>query len=85
MDYFQGFTAQQVLGIVPTKAGASAAGEQLPASSHMAGDLGAVPWSHQSQHFWFLALGAAAILGIVGASVDVRAGKRHARASVNDK
>lgn len=84
MDYMQGFTAQQVLGIVPTKAGASAAGDQLPPSSHMAGDHGAVPWSHQSQHFWFLVLGALAITGVVGASVDVRAGKRHAKGSVNN-
>lgn len=83
MDYFQGMTAQSVLGIVPTKTGASAAGEQLPSTSHMAGDKGAVPYHPDSQHFWFLLVGALAIFGIVGASVDVRAGKRHVKGSVN--
>lgn len=83
MDYFQSQSAHSVLGIVPTKSGASAAGETLPPSSHMAGDHGAVPWHPDSQHFWFMAAGALAIFGVIGASVDVRAGKRHVKGSVN--
>lgn len=83
VDYFQSMTAQSVLGIVPTKSGASAAGEMLPSTSHMAGDKGAVPYHPDSQHFWFIVVAALAIFGVVGASVDVRAGKRHAKGSVN--
>lgn len=87
MDYFQGMTAENILGIVPGGARpvsmTSAAGETLPGSSHMAGDKGSVPYHPDSPHFWFLVLGVLAIAGIVGASVDVRGGKRHVRASVN--
>lgn len=88
MDYFQNMTAANIIGITPggyrPVSPQSAAGETLPASSHMAGDNGASAWHPDSPHFWFMALGVAAILGIVGASVDVRAGKRHAKASVNN-
>jgi hypothetical protein len=87
VDLFQGMTAENILGITPggyrPVSQSSAAGEQLPGTSHMAGDKGGSPFHPDSPHFWFMVLGAAAILGVVGASVDVRAGKRHARASVN--
>lgn len=90
MDYFQGMTAQNILGIAPSPGGyrptsqSSAAGETLPGTSHMAGDSGGSPWHPDSPHFWFLALGVLTVVGVVGASVDVRAGKRHAKASVNN-
>jgi hypothetical protein len=85
MDYFQNATAYNLLGVrqAPASAG-SPAGEQLPRVTVGSGDSIAVPWHPDSPHFWFLALGVLAIVGVVGASVDVRAGKRHARASVND-
>lgn len=86
MDYFQNMTAAGLLGISPrtTPSGASGAGETLPGSSFGAGDKGAVAYHPDSPHFWFLALGLLTVLGVVGASVDVRAGKRHAKASVNN-
>lgn len=85
MDYFQGVNAYNLLGVKPPPPGNSPAGEQLPRVSNTGGDNAMVPWHHDSPHFWFMALGAAAVLGIVGASVDVRAGRRHAKASVGEK
>ena len=87
MDLFQGMTAENILGITPggyrPVQNSSAAGETLPGSSHMAGDMGGSPLHPDSPHFWFLVIGVLAVFGVVGASVDVRGGKRHVRASVN--
>lgn len=81
-------TAYNMLGIMPPKTGTGAvtgAGAGLPTTSHVMGDGGAAPWSPDSPHFWTMAILAATVFGVLGASLDLRAGKRHARVSVGDK
>lgn len=68
----QVLTPAQLLGLNPG-APHGGAGSQLPDSSHMVGDNGAVWWSPDSPIFWLAAVGIATALGITGASVRVRA------------
>jgi hypothetical protein len=84
VDYFQTMSPQNVLGIAPRPGagGYSAAGQTLPPSTAPGENTSF--WSPDSYHFWFLALGILVVAGVIGASVDVRAGRRHARASVGD-
>lgn len=59
-------------------------GQQLPASTYAGADKAAVPWSPDSPLFWGAVLGAATLIGLLGASVQVRAGKTRARAEVGN-
>lgn len=59
-------------------------GQFLPPSDVMSDDGAMTPWSLDSPVAWFVILGAATALGILGASLDVRAGKRHASVKVGD-
>lgn len=59
-----------------------AAGATLPRSSYQSGDRGAVPWSPDSPHFWAAVLIGATLFGVVGASVNFRAGPARAGASL---
>lgn len=56
----------------------SPAGETVPHTSHTGSDRGALPWHPDSPGFWLALLGAATVVGIFGASFNVRAGKGHA-------
>lgn len=68
----------------PTAASSGGGGQFLPPSDAMYGDGAMVPWSLDSPVAWVVILGAATALGILGASLDVRAGKRHASVKVGD-
>ena len=59
-------------------------GSQLPASTYSGSDQAAVPWSPDSPLFWGGVLLAGTLLGLLGASVQVRAGKTRARAEVGN-
>ena len=59
-------------------------GQQLPASTYTGSDGGAVWWSPDSPLFWGAVVGAATLLGLLGASVQFRAGKTRARAQVGN-
>jgi len=59
-------------------------GQFLPHTDSMSGDGAMIPWSPDSPIFWAALLGAGTLLGILGASIDVRAGKRHASVKVGD-
>lgn len=67
-----------------TAAANGGGGDVLPHTDAMVGDNAMVPWHPDSPVFWVVILGAATVLGIVGASLDVRAGKRHASVKVGD-
>jgi hypothetical protein len=68
----------------PRAASNGGGGQFLPRTDAMAGDGAMIPWSPDSPIFWFVILGSATALGIIGASLDVRAGKRHASVKVGD-
>lgn len=73
MDAFYGqMTAYNLTGLNPGRA--SGAPAAAPLSSHSAGDMGAVPWHPDSHTFWLLAIGVGTVIGIIGASVNLRAG-----------
>lgn len=81
-------TAYSTLGIMPPKSHGTqvtGAGASLPHTSNTVGDSGAVPWSPDSPHFWAVVILGLTVFGVIGASMDLRAGKRHARVSVGDK
>jgi hypothetical protein len=60
-------------------------GSSLPASTYSGGDQAAVPWSPDSPLFWGAVIAIGTLLGFLGASVHVRAGRRfRAGAEVND-
>lgn len=59
-------------------------GQFLPSTDSMSGDGAMIPWSPDSPIFWAALLGAGTLLGILGASIDVRAGRRHASVKVGD-
>lgn len=59
-------------------------GQQLPASTYTGQDKAAVPWSPDSPLFWGGLLGVATLLGLLGASVQVRAGRTRAKAEVGN-
>lgn len=83
MDLHQ-WSPYAVLGMSPAQQqySASPAGETLPASSHTGGDRGALPWHPDSPAFWVALVGAATILGVFGASFNVRAGSGKAGINV---
>ncbi|MGH3414909.1 MAG: hypothetical protein ACRDVE_18125 [Actinocrinis sp.] len=86
MDFDQ-LNPQTLYGINPGRATASAhggGGDTLPSTDAMTGDGAMIPWSPDSPIFWLVILGGATVLGIIGASFDVRAGKRHASVKVGD-
>jgi hypothetical protein len=86
-DYFSALNPMTHFGLIPTASGASAAGAGLPASSPSASaqDSGDKPWSPDSPIFWIAVIMAASFAGIVGASVNVKAGPAKAGASVGKK
>jgi hypothetical protein len=76
-------SASSLLGISPGGARLSGyEGQQLPASTYTGGDSGAAPWSPDSPLFWGAVLLGGTLLGLFGASVQVRAGRARARAEV---
>jgi hypothetical protein len=62
--------------------GSKAAGHTLPATSHQAGDRGAVWWSPDSPQFWLAVFIGGAFFGITGLSFRFRAGPAKAGASL---
>jgi len=86
MDFDQ-LTPFQMFGVNPggaTAAASGGGGEALPSVSAQYGDHGMNPLHPDSPVFWVAILSAATLLGIIGASLDVRAGKRHASVKVGD-
>lgn len=86
MDFSQ-LNPFDMYGINPGSPGAAASGgggEQLPTSGGPLGDGGATPWNPDSPMFWLMILAAATLLGIVGASLDVRAGHKHASVKIGN-
>jgi hypothetical protein len=78
-------SVSSLLGMSPAQGRLSGyEGDQLPASTYTGGDQAAVPWSPDSPLFWAAVLAGLTLLGFVGASVHVRAGRFGARAEVND-
>jgi len=81
-DYWnRQLTPSALLGLSPgvqTKA----AGAALPPVGATGGDNSHVPWHPDSPHFWLIAVAAATVLGLAGASVRVRAFKGRAGASL---
>lgn len=79
-DYWnQSLSPAALLGLSPANQ-SKAAGAALPPTSVTGGDNAYVPWHPDSPTFWLLAIGVATIFGVVGASVNVRAGKGKAGA-----
>lgn len=79
-------SVSNLLGISPGSARLSGyEGASLPASTYSGGDRAAVPWSPDSPLLWGGAIALLTVLGVIGASVNVRAGKARAGIEVNDK
>jgi len=79
-------SVSNLLGISPGSARLSGyEGQSLPASTYAGNDKAGVPWSADSPLLWGGILAALTLLGIVGASVNVRAGKARAGVEVNEK
>lgn len=78
---WNGMTPARLYGLTPGT-GSRAAGATLPATSHQAGDRGAVWWSPDSPQFWLIAFAIGAVAGISGLSFKFRAGPAKAGASV---
>lgn len=75
----------QQFGLAPGGAGpggSSAAGVALPASSTTSADGGDKPWHPDSPLFWLAILTVASVTGIVGASVNLKAGPAKAGAKI---
>jgi hypothetical protein len=70
-----------LLGLSPAKQ-SKAAGQALPPTSVTGGDNAYVPWHPDSPTFWLLAIGVGTIFGLLGASIQVRAGKGKAGANI---
>jgi len=68
----------------PRAASNGGGGQFLPHTDSMSGDGAMIPWSPDSPIFWAALLATGTLLGILGASIDVRAGKRHASVKVGD-
>jgi hypothetical protein len=86
MDFAQ-LTPWEQYGInpgSPTATSHGGGGQTLPSVDTAFGDNAMIPWHPDSPVFWAVVLGVATIAGIIGASVDVRAGKRHASVKVGD-
>lgn len=79
-SFYGQMTAYNTYGVNP--GAASGAPEMAPPVSHMAGDKGAVPWHPDSPTFWLVLIGTASLLGIAGASINLRAGPARAGASL---
>jgi len=76
-------SVSNMLGISPGSARLPGyEGQQLPASTWSGGDGAAVPWSPDSPLFWGGIVLAATLFGLIGASVQFRAGKTRARAEI---
>lgn len=80
----QRMTPSALLGLNPGAGSKQAAGAALPPTSHAGGDMAAVPWHPDSPVFWLAAFGILTAAGITGASVRVRAFKRHAGLELGD-
>ncbi len=74
-------SASSLLGLAPGKQ-SKAAGASLPPVTVAGHDRAMVPWHPDSPVFWLAIFAGATALGIFGASIDVRAFRKHARASV---
>lgn len=86
MDFSQ-LNPFDMYGVNPGSPGPNANGgglEQLPGSSAMYGDGSQVPWNPDSPLFWFGCLAALTLFGILGASLDVRAGHKHASVKIGN-
>jgi hypothetical protein len=83
-DYFNNrLSPAALLGLSPANQ-SKAAGQALPPTSVTGGDNAFVPWHPDSPTFWLLLVGVGTIFGLVGASVQVRAGKGKAGASIGN-
>lgn len=83
LSAYYGQSIQQLTGLNPGTA--SGAPEMAPKVSHTMGDKGALPWHPDSPQFWLLLLLGGTVFGIVGASVQFRAGPARAGASLGKK
>ena len=70
-----------LLGLSPANQ-SKAAGAVLPPTSVTGGDNAFVPWHPDSPTVWLLAIGVGTIFGLLGASIQVRAGKGRAGANI---
>lgn len=83
-DYLSGnLSAAALLGMSPANQTRSA-GSALPPVDTVAGDMAFVPWHPDSPTFWLVAIAAATVLGIAGASVHVRAFRGRASAELGN-
>lgn len=71
----------RTLGLAPGT-GSKAAGQQLPGTSHQAGDKGVNWWHPDSPQFWLLLFAGGALVGVSGLSFRFRAGPAKAGAAV---
>lgn len=79
-------SVSNMLGISPGGSRLSGyEGQSLPASTYSGSDAAAVPWSPDSPLFWGAVVAGLTLLGLIGASVNVRAGKARAGIQVNDR
>lgn len=81
MDYSQ-WSPAALFNLNPAGAGLRPAGEQLPPTSHRLGDRGALPWSPDSPQFWLIGVAVLTFMGIIGASVSLKAGPAKGSASL---
>ncbi len=85
MYWNQRVTPASLFGLRPgAPAPRTAAGSSLPPTSAGANDGAHIPWHPDSPVFWGVAIIALTIAGMTGASVRVRAFKRHASAELGD-
>lgn len=84
MEFGQEWSPYNVLGMSPAaqQHTESPAGQTLPSTSHTGLDKGALPWHPDSPGFWLVLVGVSTVLGVFGASFNVRAGKGRAGVSV---
>jgi len=83
MYWNQRVTPAALFGLSPGAPGGGA-GAALPHSSVTGADKAFVPWHPDSPVFWLGAVTALTILGVTGASVRVRAFRRHAGVELGD-
>lgn len=70
-EYFDELSPARLLGISPANQ-TKAAGHALPPTTATGGDMVANWWHPDSPTFWLVAVAGGTLLGVIGASVEVR-------------